>query len=554
MKIAKSLNPELVRVNVRTKERSETIDLLLTALSNVWNIDKAIALRDLANHEQATAVRIPAGAYHVALPHATTQACKQLLLAIATSPAGINWGELPNERVNLIVLLIGPPQTRGLYLRLLSRIARLCNKEGFVQNLIDAQSPGDLIESLEAAESPLEEVAEEPDSPHFCVLGAGPGGMAMAGHLALMGRKVNLFTRNPARLAPIIARGGINVTGEVQGLAMLDVVTTDPEKAIEHAEVLMIVVPAMAHRNIALIIGPYIRDGQIILLNPGRTGGALEFAQVLQTVNPGVRPYLAEAQTLLYASRLTNPGQVHIFGIKNSVALAALPAYQTADILPIIHSALPQFVPGDNVLKTGLDNIGAVFHPAITLLNSGRIEDTNGDFQFYLEGVTPAVASILEAIDEERVAVAAALGIRANTAREWLYLAYNAAGKTLLEAMRANPGYRGISAAPTVHHRYISEDVPASLVPIASIGEMLGVRTPAMKSVIYLASIMHGVDYWKNGRTVEKLGIAGMSVKEIRFLVVGAKTTQSELKATVQQVIDYSSMVGFGKDGFDGGT
>ena len=554
MRITEILKPELVLVNARTQERAETIDLLLTALSNVWDIDKAIALRDLANHEQATAVRIPAGAYHVALPHASTQACKQLLLAIATSSEGIGWGEMPNERANLIFLLIGPPQTRGLYIRVLSRIARLCNKEGFVKNLMDAQSPDDLIACLEAAESLLEEVAEEPDSPRFCVLGAGAGGMAMAGHLALMGRKVNLYTRNPDRLAPVIARGGIDVTGEVHGLAKLDVVTTDPEKAIEHAEVLMIVVPATAHRNIAQIIGPYVRDGQIILLNPGRTGGALEFAQVLQTVNPGVRPYLAEAQTLLYASRLTNPGQVHIFGIKNSVALAALPAYQTADILPIIRTALPQFVPGDNVLKTGLDNIGAVFHPTITLLNSARIEDTNGDFQFYLEGVTPAVASILEAIDQERVAVAAALGIRANTAREWLYLAYNAAGKTLIEAMRANPGYRGINAASTVHHRYISEDVPASLVPIASIGEMLGVRTPAMKSVIYLASIMHGVDYWTNGRTVEKLGIAGMSVKDIRFLVVGAETTQPELRATVQQVIDYPSMVGFGKDGFDGGT
>jgi opine dehydrogenase len=554
MRIAESLKPELVLVKIKAKERGEAIDLLLSALRDVRGIDKDVALHDLVAHEQTVAVRIPVGAHYIALPHATTQACRQLLLAVATSPEGVGWGELPNEHANLIVLLIGPPQTRGLYLRVLSRIARLCNKEGFVQNLLDAQSPNTLIACLESAESSLEEVAEEPDSPRFCVLGAGPGGMAMAGHLALMGRKVNLFTRNDDRLAPVRVRGGIDVTGEVHGLAKLDVVTNDVNKAIEHAEVLMVVVPATAHRNIAQIIAPHIRDGQIIVLNPGRTGGALEFAQVLQTVNPGVRPYIAEAQTLLYASRLTNPGQVHIYGIKNSVPLAALPAYQTVDILPIIRAVLPQFVPGDNVLKTGLDNIGAVFHPAITLLNSGRIEDTNGDFQFYLEGVTPAVASILEAIDQERVAVAAALGIRANTAREWLYLAYNAAGKTLIEAMHANPGYRGIKAASTVHHRYISEDVPASLVPIASIGEMLGVRTPAMRSVIYLASIMHGVDYWTSGRTVDKLGIAGLSVKEIRFLVVGAETTQPELRASDPQAIDYPSLVGFGKYGLDGGT
>jgi hypothetical protein len=67
--------------------------------------------------------------------------------------------------------------------------------------------------------------------------------------------------------------------------------------------------------------------------------------------------------------------------------LAALPAYQAVDILPVIRKALPQFVPGDN--------IGAVFHPAITILNAGRIEDTHGDFEYHVEGVTPAVAGVL---------------------------------------------------------------------------------------------------------------------------------------------------------------
>jgi len=554
MRIAESLTRQLVLVNIKAKGRNEALHLLLNTLRELREIDKDVALRDFATYEQTLAVRFTAGDHYVALPHTITQACKQLLLAVATSPEGISWGEMPNEKANLVFLLIGPPQTHGLYLRVLSRIARLYVKEGFVQSLLDAQSPEALIACLNSAESALEEVAEETDSSRFCVLGAGPGGMAMAGHLALMGRKVNLFTRNPDRLAPVQARGGIDVTGEVHGLAKLDVVTTDAKEAIEHAEVLMVVVPATAHRSIAQIIAPYIRDGQIIVLNPGRTGGALEFAQIIRTINPGVRPYLAEAQTLLYASRLTNPGQVHIYGIKNSVALAALPAYQTVDILPIIRAALPQFVPGDNVLKTGLDNIGAVFHPAITLLNCARIEDTNGDFQFYLEGVTPAVAGILEALDQERVTVAAALGIRANTAREWLYLAYNAAGKTLIEAMRDNPGYRGIKAPSTVHHRYISEDVPASLVPIASIGNMFGVRTPAMKSIIYLASIIHGVDYWASGRTVDKLGIAGMSVKDIRFLVVGAEVTPPALRSADHGLIDYLSFLGFGKYGQDGGT
>ena len=58
---------------------------------------------------------------------------------------------------------------------------------------------------------------------------------------------------------------------------------------------------------------------------------------------------------------------------------------------------------------------------------------------------------------------------------------------------------------------------------IASIGQMLGVPTPTMRVMIQLASIMHGVDYWAEGRTVDRLGIKGMSVKDIGFLVVGAE-------------------------------
>jgi len=82
------------------------------------------------------------------------------------------------------------------------------------------------------------------------------------------------------------------------------------------------------------------------------------------------------------------------------------------------------------------------------------------------------------------------------------------------------PGYRGIRAPNRLEHRYIMEDVPMSLVPMASIGELLGVNVPTIKAVIHLASLLHERDYWKEGRTVEKLGLAGMNVAQIRRLIV----------------------------------
>ena len=522
MKICTSLLPEALLLNVTTATRDEVFSDLLSALAKVRNVGADQALRDLLARERKGPTLIPVGERWVAIPHASTESCRQMVIAAAVSPQGVPWDSTAT-RAHLVFLLIGPPQTYALYLRFLKRIARLCEEPQFVEGVLGARTPQEMITRIAASEEALGDVTAGEGMPTFAVLGAGSGGMAMAGHLALTGCKVNLYNRTAARLEGIEARGGIEVGGEVEGFATLNLATSDVARAVDNVDVVMVVVPAMAHRDIAESVAPHLKDGQILLLNPGRTGGALEVAQAIRRKNPGARPYIAEAQSLLYACRVTSPGQVHIFRIKNSVPLAALPAYQTVDVLPIIQKALPQFVPGDNVLKTSLDNIGAVFHPAITVLNAGRIEDTHGDFEYYVEGVTPAVASVLEAIDRERVSVASALGIRANTAREWLYLAYDAAGKTLFDAMRANPGYAGIKAPATMDHRYIAEDVPASLVPIASIGEMFNVPTPAMRAIIGLASAMHGVDYWAEGRTVDRLGIRGMSVKDIRFLVVGAE-------------------------------
>jgi opine dehydrogenase len=159
--------------------------------------------------------------------------------------------------------------------------------------------------------------------------------------------------------------------------------------------------------------------------------------------------------------------------------------------------------------------MGAIFHPALTLLNSGWIEHTHGDYQFYIDGVTPSVARVLEVLDRERVTVASAVGIRARTSLEWLKLAYDANGADLHEAIHNQPGYYGIKAPATLTHRYIFEDVPMSLVPIASLGKRYGVSVRGMESIINLGGIIHRTDYWRRGRTVERLGLEQWSVSEL---------------------------------------
>ncbi|MBI3163942.1 MAG: NAD/NADP octopine/nopaline dehydrogenase family protein [Chloroflexi bacterium] len=360
----------------------------------------------------------------------------------------------------------------------------------------------------------------------FAVIGAGHGGKAMAAHLALMGFSVALYNRTFERIAVIKKRGGIelveNSDNIPHGFGKLARVTADMQDAIEGVDVIMVVLPSSAHADIAKTMSPHLTDGQIIVLHPGRTCGALEFSKVLRDTECKADVTISEAETFIYASRSDGPAQARIFRIKEAVPLAALPSSRTQQVLDVINEAYPQFIDGVDVLHTGLNNMGAIFHPALTLLNAGWIEATHGDYQFYIDGVTPSVARMLEVLDRERVTVASAVGIRARNALEWLKLAYDTNGEDLHEAIHNQPGYYGIKAPPTLNHRYLFEDIPMSLVPIASIGKRYGVAVGAMESIIKIGSIIHRTDYWRRGRTVEKLGLEQWSVSELtRFVQEG---------------------------------
>ena len=352
----------------------------------------------------------------------------------------------------------------------------------------------------------------------YTVMGAGHGGKAMAAHLALMGADVALWNRTFEHISSIKQRGGIELEsteGGPHGFGKLGLVTSDVEQAVSHAQIIMVVLPSSAHADIAKAAARYLKDGQMVILHPGRTLGALEFSKVIRENGCTADIAVAEAETFIYASRADGPAQARIFRIKEAVPLAALPSCRSQLVLKAIQHAYPQFIDGVDVLHTGLNNMGAIFHPALTLLNAGWIEHTHGDYQFYIDGVTPSVARVLEVLDRERVTVASAVGIRARTSLEWLKLAYGATGMDLHEAIHNQPGYYGIKAPATLTHRYIFEDVPMSLVPIASLGKRYGVSVRAMESIINLGGIIHRTDYWRRGRTVERLGLEQWSVSEL---------------------------------------
>ncbi|HID62736.1 MAG TPA: NADP transhydrogenase subunit alpha, partial [Anaerolineae bacterium] len=223
---------------------------------------------------------------------------------------------------------------------------------------------------------------------------------------------------------------------------------------------------------------------------------------------------IAEAQTLLYACRVTGPARVRINSIKRQVPVAAFPAADTDAVLAVARRLFPEFVPAANVLETSFNNIGAIFHPATMLFNASRIE-AGEEFEFY-SSVTPMVAGVLETLDSERVATARAYGLEVDPARDWLAKAYEGIrGDNLYERLQSCAAYRGIKGPKSMQVRYIFEDVPTGLVPIASFAQAAGIPTPAIRSVVDIACVMYGRDFWAEGRNMENLGLAGMDVEQI---------------------------------------
>ena len=358
----------------------------------------------------------------------------------------------------------------------------------------------------------------------FAVMGAGHGGKAIAAHLAIKGFDVNLYNRSLSRIRPIVKMKGIELKGEVTGFGKLNIISSKAEKVIKDADIIMVVVPANGHGYIAEVCAHCLDDGQIVVLNPGRTCGALEFLKVLRNNGNRKNVIVAEAQTFIYASRGMGPASAKIFRIKQAIPVAAIPSNKTGRVVEMLNKAFPEFISASNVIETSFNNMGAVFHPSITILNASRIESTLGNFQFYIEGVTQSVARILEAVDNERLKVARKLNCGdVYSAIDWLSMAYNVVEDNLFDAIHSNPGYVGIMAPRTTNVRYITEDVPMSLVPISEFARLLEVKTPVIDSLINIANSIFRKNFRETGRNLSRLGLEGLEMKQIKDILIRGK-------------------------------
>ncbi len=352
----------------------------------------------------------------------------------------------------------------------------------------------------------------------IAVLGGGNGGHTMAADLTLKGYEVNFceapeFKENFSTMLERQTIELIDAWGEKRTVKP-NMVTMDFGKALKGVEYVMLAVPAIGLKNFFNYVTPYLEDGQVVIKWSGNFS-VLSLASMLKEKGIKKDITLAESHTLPWGCRLVAPGTVQIFAWFVKLLLATLPAKNVDRVIGEVSKMYP-VVAGENVLATSLNNLNPIVHPVVVVQNVAWIDTIGKAFSLYREGTTISTTRGIKRVFEEVSRVANAVGVTmAEYPEEDFYkkstiMASNARSPFDKEGLVSQ-----ILGPSSMKSRYITEDLPYGLVPIAKLARQFKVATPLIDAVIELSSVINQTDYWTEGMSLEELRIKDLNKEQL---------------------------------------
>jgi len=355
-------------------------------------------------------------------------------------------------------------------------------------------------------------------SKKIAVLGGGNGAHAMAADLALKGYEVNMCEAPEFKesISATFARQSIELIDawDERHTAKLNMVTTNPKDAIKDARYIMINVPAIGTKHFFNLIMPFLEDGQTVI-KWSANFSALTFANMLKEKGIKKDITIGEAHTMPWGCRLVGPATVQIMVWQIKLLLATFPAKHVDRVVDEVKKMYP-VVAGENVLATSLNNLNPIVHPVGTVMNAGWVDTLGKDFSLNRLGSTMSIARGIKRVFEEVSNVANAIGVKMLQYPEEDFFRKSTIMASDSRAPFDKEGaVAKISGPSSVKSRYIVEDVPYGLVPIAKLARKFNVATPFIDAVIEFASVINQTDYVAQGMSLEELGIADLSKEEL---------------------------------------
>ncbi|WP_181151920.1 MULTISPECIES: NAD/NADP octopine/nopaline dehydrogenase family protein [unclassified Arthrobacter] len=176
---------------------------------------------------------------------------------------------------------------------------------------------------------------------------------------------------------------------------------------------------------------------------------------------------------------------------KSSVVAGFLAAGTPPHVVYLALSTFPQLslVPGPSV---ALSSVGALVHVPPMILNAMSVE-RGDDVRFYREGFGDSVGRLLTALDEDRIRLGGALGLKLATALELMDRTQGPlgmTGTTSREKVNAFPSYEPIRLPATFRHRFLAHELQSTFAPMLELAKLLNIDVPTIQSVVRIGEIL----------------------------------------------------------------
>jgi mannitol/fructose-specific phosphotransferase system IIA component (Ntr-type) len=153
MTLAEHLDERWVDPALRPDSRDHALRLIVEMLHAAGTLSEVEEpLDSLIAREKVMSTGIGRG---VAVPHARSMAAARTVLSICRVPDGLDFHSLDGAPVELVFTLLGPPESAGLHVKLLGRIARLARHADFRREIRQATRPAEIIDLVAEHESDL---------------------------------------------------------------------------------------------------------------------------------------------------------------------------------------------------------------------------------------------------------------------------------------------------------------------------------------------------------------------------------------------------------------
>lgn len=383
------------------------------------------------------------------------------------------------------------------------------------------------------------------------VLGGGSVGRTCAADCKLAGNTVRLFDIQPfaEKSLKYLEKTGVTLVGTPKnkygfsrlGNAKFDMVTDDMAKAVDGVKLILVCIPSVAHEAFFEQLAPLLKDGQIVHIIPDNYG-SLRLRKKLRETGSRAKVIIGGWSSAPYGTRIVTEGGVPTpeqYLVYRAITLrgAALPDADSDDLLESTRylgcfDSITQGdgpVKGKTVLDIGFSNVNPVIHVPGTVLgasvmeNFGRIYGGHDRFQYsiYSHAFCPSLSEVQVAFYEEETALAEAIGVDlARYPREDFFSRASILGPEYMGEGCIIPFEEqwptGFTTGPfTIQNRYITEDVPVGCHVYHELGKKFGIATPVIDSMITIASVMTGQDFYKTGVRLEDLGIGHLDKDQL---------------------------------------